>query len=1115
MTEIKNFIPSYPNVDDDNLIYKISHLKEFADLKLEPPFDPKKSKIPTPLNHQELQARYFALNTPYKKGILAFSTGTGKTYASSLIIERFKKSLVDGKLRKPALIFVNNAALRNSMINEIINVATHDVYITKNTKEGDEQSLIKMQRAIAQTYDIVTHGELLEANKFPKQEDIIEHYSNRIIIVDEAQNFRMQPGKANEDTMYNNLWKLLHWVKHCRILLLTATPIWDQVYDIASILNLLLPEDEQLPVLKNFTNYFFDKEGYLIPEKAIELKNKMKGMISYIRSSESTAIKREIGVIKPWLNFVTVYPSAMSEFQAKLVKEASKTSDIDELLDVKKGRNAFYSVERDVSNCVYPVFDGKGKIIDGAYGTSAFEKYAKRSTKKPAKEGEYTTTLDFTPALKAQLSPSRGADKFENLRKYSAKFATIIEMLLDPNRKKEKAFIFLDVVNGSGGVLSLALILKLWGFSWINSAKEMKKYTKSSETKDLSIEEKSSNNFTIITSEKETIYSASDINKIMKIYNRPDNRYGKYIRIIIGSKTISQGYTLKDTRQGHLVSAPWNLSSTDQAMGRIFRVGSHENLPKNERYINWYRHVSVNGFYGAGIPDKKKYVQIAQDKGNSLNGYFSKDETIDIHIYRITEKKELYDTQIYRLIKEVSWDCALSYKRNVLPNDKTGSRECNFQECNYECFNYNPKFIDKTNGPKFTENTQGRVWEYNLNKKDIDSTNFNLLYSQNRVKYYINKIINSIFRKYFVLSYKSIINLSKADVDNDIPVLLQALNYIINRKIIIHNSYGFISYLKEKNNVYFLVENSTYSVGNNPSFIYLPTYSGFPLITEKSNLEDIIEIIQYSKDQKMIKKFIENPNIDDLELFSYPTKIIILEKTFELEHSSVLKTEKEKKLIKIVMNLLGKELYHLEDGSWVHNMYNTEFSGTGFFVTKKSKFPGKMRVYNVSNEEWEYLDPYFEEEYLKEINKLDRKQPLKFTENNEGYEKYKMYGILDSKGSNFKIYDNRTGNARLGGKTCLAGGFKAKDLINIFYHLNHLPYKDEISRNVEYKSKQELINFLKNNKEFIDSSFAGENLDDASSKRLRRLYTLFDMKKDELCTSIQRFFSDSGLLERT
>jgi len=1110
MTEIKNFIPTYPNVDDDNLIYKISHLKEFADLKIEPPFDPKKTKIPTPLNHQELQARYFAQNTPYKKGILAFSTGTGKTFAASLIVERFKKSLVDGKLRKPALIFVANAGLRNNMINEIINVATHDVYTIKNKIE-DKESLIKMQRAIAQTYDIVTYGELLEANKFPKQDDIIEHYSNRVVIIDEAQNFRMQPGKTNEDTMYNNLWKLLHWVKHCRILLLTATPIWDQVYDIASILNLLLSEDDQLPVLNKFTNYFFDKEGYLIPEKALELKNKMKGMFSYIRSSESTAIKREIGVTKPWLKFVTVYPSAMSEFQAKLVKEASKSSNVEELLDIKKGKNAFYSVERDVSNCVYPVFDAKNKIIGGAYGVNAFEKYAKRSIEKPAKQGEYTTILKFTPELKAQLSPSRGADKFENLRKYSAKFATIIEMLLDPNRKKEKVFIYLDVVNGSGGVLSLALILQLWGFSWINSASEMKKYAKSGENK----EEMSSNNFTTITSEKETINTGSDINKIMKIYNRPDNRYGKYIRIIIGSKTISQGYTLKDTRQGHLISAPWNLSSTDQSMGRIFRVGSHDNLPKNERYINWYRHVSVNGYYGEGIPSKEKYVTIPQENNPLLEQYFSKEETVDIRIYKLAEKKEFYDTQIYRLIKEMSWDCALTYKRNVLPNDKKGSRDCNFQDCNYECFNYNSKFIDKKSGPKFVD-TDISIWEYKINKKDIDSSNFNLLYSQNRVKYYIGKIINTIFRKYFVLSLKSIITLTKGD--EEIPILLQALNYMINRKTIIHNSYGFISYLKEKNNVYFLVENSTYSVNGSvdtlENNIYLPTYSGFPLITEKSNLEDIIDIIQYKKDEKMIKNFVNNPNIEDLETFSYPTKIIILEKTFELQSNQSKKTDKENELIKIVMNVLGKELYHLEDGSWVHNMYNTEFSGTSFFVTKKSKFPGKMRVFNVSNQEWEYLDPYFEEEYLKEINKLDREKPLKFTENNEGYEKYKMYGILDSAKGTFKIYDNREGNARIGGKSCIQAGFKAKDLINIFHHLNHLPYKDEMASNIGKKSKTDLINFLKNNKEFLGSSFSNEDLENISSKKLRRLYTLFDMKKDELCASIQRFFSENNLLER-
>ena len=77
MTEIKNFIPKYPNPDDPNFSQEVARLREFSDLRLKPI-----EKIPdypgTPLSNQELQARYFAKHTPYAQGILWHGLGTGK-----------------------------------------------------------------------------------------------------------------------------------------------------------------------------------------------------------------------------------------------------------------------------------------------------------------------------------------------------------------------------------------------------------------------------------------------------------------------------------------------------------------------------------------------------------------------------------------------------------------------------------------------------------------------------------------------------------------------------------------------------------------------------------------------------------------------------------------------------------------------------------------------------------------------------------------------------------------------------------------------------------------------------------------------------------------------------
>ena len=66
MTEVKNFIPSYPNPDDPGLVVNISHLEEFAELQLDVGED--RPIVVGPLKHQKSQARYYNVNTKNNRG---------------------------------------------------------------------------------------------------------------------------------------------------------------------------------------------------------------------------------------------------------------------------------------------------------------------------------------------------------------------------------------------------------------------------------------------------------------------------------------------------------------------------------------------------------------------------------------------------------------------------------------------------------------------------------------------------------------------------------------------------------------------------------------------------------------------------------------------------------------------------------------------------------------------------------------------------------------------------------------------------------------------------------------------------------------------------------------
>jgi hypothetical protein len=1157
MTEVKNYIPSYPSPDDENLIINLTHLKEFAILQLQADED-----IPTekgePLQSQQLESKYYSPNTPYAKGVLHHEVGTGKTCVASIIIERFKHTFVDGKPRKPALVIVRNSALRDAMRNEIANICTKDVYFAKLTEtdmrkldtEGmvtmtEEAKMRRLNVAISKTYEIVKYGDILDVKTgkaksgkgMPSDETIIRDYSNRVIIIDEIQNIRQQPGgrsegddstkpakrkgkksKVNEDeelekdvevqeekeksekddvikqkkhrNRYDNLHKFLHLVENCRVLLLTGTPIWDKVYDIAGLFNLILPLNDQFPVLQKFTKEYFDSNNIIKPKKAKEFSRRIRGKVSYLRALISTAKRTEIGVTKPWLEHTIIFPSAMGDIQSKSVAEAVKRFENDSTA------GSFYSDARDAANCTYPVINKTGDVVNGTYGVKAFTSMAitvheRKAYETSKKTGLTTERLIITrkfafhdKRVKEQLGPAKGKDEYANLRRYNAKLASIIQMMRDPDRLEEKVLIFNDSVKGTGGVISTALILELWGFRWV------KEGFKSITPKENTVERPGY--FITITSEEGTIHEQAQIREVLAFCNNPNNIYGTTIRIIIGSEAISQGYTLKAIRQAHGMHGHWNLAFIDQFFGRTFRTGSHNQLPEKERYINIYRHVVVDEGKG------KDAVTLPEGVSYPSGGTFSPKETIDTYIYKVAETKEFLDAQIYRLMKIESWNCSLTYKRNVLITDTHGSRECDYVECNYLCDGYDEKNIDKITKSKFingksVSKEQANVWNYPIDVATSDDSNYNLLYSDKDVKDYTSNIIE-LFHNYFALRYDMITLLLPYKPSVKF-VLLTALGNIINKRIPVRNRYGIVSYLNEVNNIYYLDDYIT-----EKSDYMSSVYTVFPLVNEFASLENVIESTKLLEDKPKVCDFTDNPTTQTFNMLSDRTQILLLEASLEKDRTGTL-TKSEKVIYDFITTHLSKELFIMKDGNIVHNMYNTEYSGTSYNTASKNlEHNGRLRVYNIRSNKWNYVSTSKEEEYINEIKeKSNRKVAAPAISDNP----YKIYGSSDAKNQKFKIHDDRQGKARAG-RVCMEGGCKITYLYDVFHHLEHLPYDDEVSERFGGKSKNKLIEALLTTKNFNESPFVNE-VDSMSTEKLEKLYSLFSMNKQELCNSLERF----------
>jgi hypothetical protein len=240
-----------------------------------------------------------------------------------------------------------------------------------------------------------------------------------------------------------------------------------------------------------------------------------------------------------------------------------------------------------------------------------------------------------------------------------------------------------------------------------------------------------------------------------------------------------------------------------------------------------------------------------------------------------------------------------------------------------------------------------------------------------------------------------LVNIENSEEKN---LLIRALDYIINARVQITDRYGFKNYLKEQGNIYFL-DNDVTVFSNYPEVIYVSN----PLVTERTSLEDLVEITQLTEDKNLVKKFCKDPS-GESELLSkmhYRTLIILLEKIQELRvRDEKALTHREKEAIKEIMKRIGRNLVAISGGVVIHNMYSNEYTGLGYNVTiQEIKPTGLIRVFHPDTKTWTYVETKEEEErYINHLKKLHKSKRDIVWEINP----YDVYGFRDRDGK-FKI----------------------------------------------------------------------------------------------------------------
>jgi superfamily II DNA or RNA helicase len=734
--DIIDFLPSYTEFDKDvqailgsDLVDTTSlyHKKEFHDVRLQP-IEKRPEKTGEYMNHQIIMARFLSSYTPYNGILVMHEPGTGKTCASVAVIEKIRseKSSFRG-----ALILMKGKNLIENYKKELVEKCTDGKYKIKDDEDGDEDDKVgydntgsltankvrrRINKKLAEFYQFQTFETFSKQLSKMSDQDIIKNYSNIVIVIDEAHHLRVVNDKGRVDEalrgQYSNIHRLLHLVKNTKTILMTGTPMIDSPSEIASLMNLILGMDKQLPTGKLFEDrYMVRKNGNLVldPKREDELKNILHGKVSFLRSMQSS-VKREFIGEKLDLQYFNQYALDMKPYQKGYYKNA---------LQKDRDGKGIYINSREASLFVYP---------DGTCGSEGFKKYT--TVVRNMLTNKLKVSVD-----KKMLAPYSGktlAEKLDILSTFSIKYATCIKLLLE---SEGSHFVYMDFVQGSGAII-FAELLKEFGFSHFKTGGKGPK-------------------FALLTSK-----TSSDINDAIRTFNEDSNVNGSKIKVIIGTKIISEGFTLKNVRHVHILTPHWNFSETDQAIARAFRLFSHNKL------LESYPDIVVKIYLYTTV------IEADDDLENSETFL-----SIDRYMYKFCEDKDISIKSIEHLLKVVSFDCKLNKERNQLPSILDNLRNCEYQTCAYTCFEEEEEEEEKE-----------------------DTSTYHLFYSIDDQTKLIDRIKRSFDKKY----YLTLQELQKACPDIGVHLLIQTILYIMDNKVIIKTINGLDMYLHYSNNLVYL-----------------------------------------------------------------------------------------------------------------------------------------------------------------------------------------------------------------------------------------------------------------------------------------------------------------------
>lgn len=789
----KEFELYYPDLDDPDFTSKISNNKEFLIHKIPDyptitnakDFDAVSTKLCGKFDkmlYQHFISQYISYRTPYKSVLLYHGVGVGKTCSAITISEALLSSQTT---TEPKIWVIMPQSLKSSFKSQVFKIDDIDtldalsnqctdhnyikllnIYKSTLNKENKDKLKSELKALLKTRYDIFTYDRFAKYIKDNYTNKIVE---NKVIIIDEAHNIRSTNAKV-KDT-YLALMNCLEKGVNNRLILLSATPMYNEPRDILELLKLLLINDKRMNVLRENKKIFDGKTFNIDDANVAELIRNLSGRyISYLkgknpftfalklnpsisgikvlenaptRDMTNKAIKKEqLGWLKNIDDEIVI--STLGEAQKKLVDslenigfEADAADDDDE---------ADEADEADKQNNNMKLLQPMNIVYDNEIGIKGFYNFFSKTKDTDPIE------LKYTEGYKNALLPDK-----EHLGKYAGKFLNVCNFI-----RKSKGIVVIYSRFLISGIIPIAISLEHLGYSREGTHNILKN---AEIVKDKPIYEGIRNpKYCILTSDKKEFMGTTKIDELINIINSDANQNGAKIKVILITPVASEGLSFFNTREIHLIEPWYHFNRADQIIGRGIRNCRHNRLGIEHRNVSVFMHGSAN------------------DDTNR--------ESIDINAFRISTRKYIESKRIDKLIMDNAVDCHLMKNINYFPKSIFQLENINIQTSQGVVIKYNFG-DDAKDEPKCNVNAN---LNHSHSKIKINSRGFrseiykHLLPS---IKTAIRNIISSLIQvdanANMYIDFEMLKNNMGYTIDNDI--LMYAIKNILYPNIFLRGKY--------------------------------------------------------------------------------------------------------------------------------------------------------------------------------------------------------------------------------------------------------------------------------------------------------------------------------------